>query len=408
MMQVWFLRQRNWVIHRGGEYNAAVAIGGRVREQPQENVLDRIHRTAGESTRRGANSASDEPNPLEQDLKLYEQLARSSPDPQVRGACAKLASLTRYFRSIEPLLAKAAEQLGIPKMCEKLSSEEIAHFIALPGHDKESRLRRMLRENLVEPSLERLKKSPQWNYEKYLTFCCLVFNHALRREYMSRRSQSENRDGRAVRLLLVEEKSRGELIAELGRDVTRGLFFPGEFRWKSEEAPAEAILGICERISEFTKITPVAADPKALQAFMDGALNNIPQQARDHVRTLIDTVVRHDDLVSSTRSSSMGSRRSVSEGFSSLQTEEMRILAETVLNKSRPRDQETKILVEQLLCLPKVRPADKEIVRLHLYEGRTQKETATALGMTQGQVSKRLRVIRGLTKAYQSRTHRES
>jgi DNA-directed RNA polymerase specialized sigma24 family protein len=319
------------------------------------------------------------------------------------------ASQIKYFKSLEPLLSKAAKQLGIDSMCEKLRSEEIAFFIALPQYGAESNVRRMLRTNLVEPSLQRLEKLPGWNGEAFLTLYCLVFNHALRREYLSRRRNNENEYGRAVREALVEEEKRGELINKLGKDVTRGLIFPNEVGWnswwKSEEAPQEAVLKILERASEFTRITPVAADQKACQAFMEGSLNNIPQKARDHVRTLIETEIRHSDFVIDVQGRTEHGENGNSGSSSRQQTEGMHVLVE--IKGSRPANQENKILVEQLLSLPALKPADKEIVRLVLHEGRTQKEAATVLRMSQGQVSKRLRVIRDLTKTFQSRTQSE-
>jgi len=370
-----------------------MAIGGREQERRQERALDQ---TAVENKGSAANSVLDGPNPLEQDLEDFEQLAKSSPDPQVRKAFAKLASLIKDVESLKPRLSEAAEELGIDALCEKLPSEEIAFLIALPQNGAESNVRMMLRKNLLEPSLQRPEK--RWAGEMFLEFLCLVFQHALRREYMSRRSKSENRSGSAVRQLLVEERSRGELIAKLGKDATHGLFFPREFRWKSEEAPAEANLKIWERVSGFAETTPVAADPKALQAFMEGSLNDIPQQARDHVRNLIETETRRSDVVIDVQG------RKEERSSPGQQREGMQVLLE--IKCSRPADQEKKILVEQLLSLPGLKLADKEIARL-LCEGRNQKETATALGMSQSQVSKRLGVIRSLMTAAQSRTQSE-
>jgi|ERR1700687_285945 len=382
-------------------------------------ALDRVHQTAGENKGTGANSVPNERNPLEQDLKLYEQLAQRSPDPHVRRDFAGLVRLIKYIESLQPLLSEAAEQLGIQKICEKLASEEIAFLIALPQHGAESNVRRMLRKNLVEPSLQRLEKLPGWNGERFLTFLCLVFQHALRVEYISRRSKSENRHGSAVRQLLVEEKSRGELLAKLGKDLTHGLFFPGEFRGKSEQAPAEAVSKIWERVSEFAKITPVARDPKALQAFMEGSLNGIPQQAQYHVDTLIETEIRRSHVVISAQGIEEDGENGNSGSSSRQQTGGMPVLVEITARRrlparakgSRPADQENKILVEQLLSLPGLTSADKEIARLCLYERRTQKEAATALRMSQGGLSKRLTVIRNLMKAAmkaaQSRTQSE-
>jgi DNA-directed RNA polymerase specialized sigma24 family protein len=374
-----------------------MAIVGREQERRQERALDR---TAGENKGSGANSVQDQPNPLEQDLEGYEQLARSSPDPQVRKAWAELASLIKDVESLKPSLSEAAEELGIDALCAKLPSEEIAFLIALPEKGAESNVRRMLRKNLLKPSL--LRPERRWTGEMFLDFMCSVFQYALRSEYLSRRQNKENKYGRAVREALVEEERRGELIAKLGKDVTPGLIFPNEVGWnrwwKSEEAPEEAILKIWERASEFAKVTPVAADPKALQAFMEGSLNDIPQQARDHVRTLIETEIRHRDVVIDVQG------RKEERISTSQQRERMQVLVE--IKCSRPADQDQKILVEQLLSLPGLKSRDKEIARL-LHEGRTQKQIATALGMSQGEVSKRLTDIRGLMKAALSSTQSE-
>jgi hypothetical protein len=378
-----------------------MAIGGREQERRQERALDR---TAVENKGSGANSVPNERNPLEQDLKLFEQLAQRSPDPYVRRDFAMLVRDIKYIESQKPLLSEAAEQLGIQKICEKLSSEEIAYYIALPREGRETRVHKILRENLVD-DISRLEDLKGWDREEFLTFFSMVVNQALSREYSLRRQKNENRHGSAVRQLLVEEKSRDDLIRKLGKDVTWGLFFPREIRGKSEEAPAEAISKIWERVSEFAKVTPVAANPKALQAFMEGSLNSTPQQARDHARTLIETEIRQSHVVISAQGRNEDGKNGDSGSSSRQQTGGMQVLVE--IKGSRPADQENKLLVEQLLSLPGLTSADKKIARLCLYEGRTEKETKTALGMSQGQVSKRLTVIRGLMKAALSSTQSE-
>ena len=349
---------------------------------------------------------ADEPNPLARDLQQLAYLARYSPDPRVREVTARLVSIIKSLQRSEAICAKVAEELQLSRICQQFSDEEIAVLIALPDHGKESPLRQMLRENLVDPRLERLEKSPGWDYEEFLTRCFLIFHHAFRREYLSRRQKNESPDGRAVREILVEERKRGELVSRLGKKKTAGLFFPGERRWRSEDAPAEANLGILERISEYIRSTPVAADPNALCAFMKGGLNRIPQHSVDHVRNLIETENRRLTRAQKTTDGD----GSESQESPSSQAEPRRVLVELekIADKSRVGDEHNEMLIEQLLSMPGLKPTDQQLVRLRL-EGRTQEEVAALLGITQGQVSKKLRIIRtALKKAVQSPTQLET
>lgn len=344
-----------------------------------------------------------EPDGLEQDLQLFER----SPNPDLRKFAAQQKQWNQYFKSIEPLLSKAAKQFGVEQVCANLSGEEIAFFIALPQHDGESNVRAMLRTSLIAPCQQRLGKSPCWDWEKVLTFLCLVFSYALRREYFVRRQKNENQDGRAIRRLLVDEKKRGELLMKLGKDVTHrwhaSLFFLDEDWWESKETPAEATSKIWELISEFAKATPVAADPTALTAFMKGALNEIPGKGRDHVRNLIETELRRQDILTGVKGCPEDGENRDSRHPAPRQTRGKRVLVEMVPDKSDPRDVENKVLVEQLLRIHSLKPKDKELLRLCFFEGRSQKEAAASLGMRQGQVSKRLHSIRtALEKVVQS------
>lgn len=333
----------------------------------------------------------EESNPLDQDLRLYDHLSERGRDPHVREFFARLANLIRGIQSFQPFLSEVAEKLGIQKMCGKLSSAEIVFFIALPSHDGETKIHRLLREHLVEPNIERFKKIPGWNRETFLDFLSMVFTSALRREYVSRRLSNESEHGRYVRELLVDEKSRGVLLQKLGREIARGLFFRGESRWESEDAPGEAIVGIWQKISEFARVSPVAADPAALRAFMQGDLNNVLEQTRRHVRTVTETEDRRGQLFKD-------DPEFPSEGPT------QQVLVESVCDqKSRRDDRYNKVLCEQLLSTPGLTAKDRELVWLRFYEGYTEEEAATRLGLSQAQVSKSLkRILASLKRQLQS------
>jgi RNA polymerase sigma factor (sigma-70 family) len=331
-----------------------------------------------------------EPDALTEDLQLYEYLARHSGNPNVREDAARLVRLAEWFERSEEVCAKAANQLGLDTLCKRLSTQIIATFLALPDPVKENPLRKFLHV-FVERNCERLKRLPGWNYEMFLTFCCCVFRHALRQEYLSRRQKNESLDGRAVREILVEEQKRGKLLKDLADKKMIGRFFPGEIRFQAEDAPAEAMAEMWERISEYTKTSPVAADPNALRAFMEGALNRIPQHSRDRVRTLIETENRR--LIMCEQNTDQGDGSESQQDSSSAQAQPRRVLVEleTIPDKrSCVEDHLDKILVEQLLTT--LEPRDKELITLSL-EGYTEREVAARLGMTQSAVSKRLHTI---------------
>src|SRR5262245_52142233 len=312
---------------------------------------------------------------IEDLIAEFEHLAECPDfDVEQKRMFTELARIAKQLPEIESQWEAAAEQFGVHDLCRGLSTEEIACYIVLPQDGEESNLQRLLRERLVEPLIPELHNSFHGSIDDFLAFMCGVFNTALLKECTQRQAQNETDDGRAIRQLLVKssEQSRGELLQNLAESITPGLFFQGEIRWQSEEAPAEAAVAIWERVASFaTSSSCFAANPEALRKSMDGELNKVLEQARSRVRTMIETDNRRHNA-----------------------GPEMRILSEVTVESPGAANQETKVLFEQLLSRTELKLKDKELARFCLLEGSDQKEAATRLGISQGYVSKRIKFIR--------------
>jgi RNA polymerase sigma factor (sigma-70 family) len=325
-----------------------------------------------------------EPETPEQILAEFRNLA-SDPTlrPELRAEFGQLAVLMEQLPHYEELWDGTAEELGIHQLFQTLPSEEIAKYRALPKDDEEDKLREVVRKRLLDSNREMLEKLPGWDEDVFLAHWCGVFHTALMKEYLRRRDQNETEDGRLIRELLVEESARPEILKKAAKSLTNGLFFLGEQRWRSEDAPAEAILQILERVDAFIQTSPVASNPAAIEAFMEGTLNGIPDQARSHVRTIIETENRRLKLYDRADDSQRES-----------DPKEKEQLVEMVPD-GRP-SQEEKLLFEAVLA--PLEPHDRELAVLYFIEERTQKEIATDYGLTQGAVCKRLEAIRSALK----------
>jgi RNA polymerase sigma factor (sigma-70 family) len=325
-----------------------------------------------------------EPETQEQIFAEFRDLA-SDPTlrPELRAEFGQLAVLMEQLPRYEELWERTAEELGIHQLFQTLSSEEIAKYRALPEEGDEDKLLEVIRKHLLEPNLEVLKTLPGWDEQDFLGHWCGVFRTALTKEFQRRRNQNETEDGQLIRELLVEESNRPEILEKAARGLTDGLFFPDERPGSSEDAPAEAILQILKRIDAFIRISPVASNPVVIQAFMDGTLNGILEQARCHVRTLIETENRRLKLYDRGE----GSQRESDP-------KEKRQLVEMVPDR-RP-SQEDRLLFEAVLA--PLEPHDRELAVLYFIEERTQEEIAVDYGLTQGAVCKRLEAIRSALK----------
>jgi RNA polymerase sigma factor (sigma-70 family) len=349
---------------------------------------------SGEQNNPHHRPVSPEQGALADDLHFFRDLAKSAPDPGIRYCAGRVTSCIEFFQRPESPFPKVLEQYALDEAIRRLTNEEIAQYLALNLHGGDSALRTLLYATfLPDALLEALQNehSGQWDardFDTVLTFLCLVFRRAIEREYLSRRQENEDKNGRAIRQIMVEQSKRGDLIQQLGGQITWGLFFPWEARWRSEDAPAEAYTGLWKEVTECTKTDPVAADPNCLRAFMEGSLNRIPGKVRDHIRTRIETESRHAEV-------EIAEQNAVGPGDPD-SSQSQRVLAEMIPDKSAVESGYTKILVEQFLSV--LPPNDKVIFEFCCRQGHSQKEAGTLLGLRQSQISKRLGRIRAAWK----------
>lgn len=323
---------------------------------------------------------SPEPDTLDGDLEYLEQLANNeSVGPAMREVPRQLGFLRavqKTLRECEPLWTEAADKWGITESLKTISDQEIAAFTAFDEGEGDSALLKLVRKHFLDPYREQLEKLPDWDCDSFLLWWCGVFRTAIHNEYLRRRQEHENQNGRLVRRLLVEtDPERGETLAEIGRRVARGLWFPDQ----PEEARSLAVEKVWEAVAPVSEAGSVATDPEVRKSVMKGGFNKVLDHARDHVRTRIETEGRHADRYKSNQVQSSDEEP-----------------ANEIPSKETPKAAVNRMLIEQLLYKTESDERDRRLVEICLVERRSEKEAGALIGLTQGGVSKRLKSIRAI------------
>jgi RNA polymerase sigma factor (sigma-70 family) len=331
-----------------------------------------------------------EPPTFGQIVSEFKQLASSSAlGTRAQNKFSELVLLSEQMPLHEEHWSAAAEELGFREFCEGLPDQEIAQYLALPLDGQPDKLSELVRSKLFEPNRATIEKQPGWNEDKFVGHFCGIFRTALLNEYRKRRDRNESEDGRVMREVIVREDERGEILQGASEALIPGLFFPGEHRGRSEEAPAEARLQIWKAICEFAHVSPAAANPAALEAFMSGRFNNVLEQSRLAVRTVVETQTRRE----SRRDPGPAPER---------EPQETKVLLE--MARSKPQEQEQKLLVEEVLSAAQLQKSDRKLFERYVLEGMTQEDLANELRVSQPQVCKRLRAVRAALAGVITRT----
>ena len=316
-------------------------------------------------------------SPLEGDLEHLEKMAENQalPAAQKQEALRK-AKLIREGLEIIPQLEEEAKQLGIEAWCQGLEDDLLAELVAEVVREADARETALgaFVYNAVLPYKSLFPHSEfQPLYQWFFDLLCV----ALCDEIECRRKTKEKDAGRAVRELLVEESDRGKLLGKLARRTTWKLWWPGEPKGAgSTEVEEMAIAFIWERVAPLTQVSPVAANPEALVASMQGRLNKVLRNVRDHIRTLIETELRHsghlkyaDEVPAPDLDGNQG------------EPPIFRLRAEAP-------DLDKKLLCEQLVSRAGLTPKEEKVLLLCEFEGYTQQGAAGRMGVSQSQVSK--------------------
>src|ERR1700682_769746 len=139
--------------------------------------------------------------------------------PEVRDQFEQLVILYEQIPYYEDLWDKVAEEFGLHEHFQTLPDEEIAAYRVLPQDGEEDKLLELIKTRLLEPNRKVLVKLPGWDERDFLGHWCGVFRTALVKEYLRRRDQNENDDGRLIRVLLVQESDRGEILKKAAKSM---------------------------------------------------------------------------------------------------------------------------------------------------------------------------------------------
>lgn len=324
-------------------------------------------------------SQGNSPTTFEEELAA---LRRFAGNPEVKRSVRERAGeLAAYVKQSTEHVAAQIKEHSIDVLCQELSDEQLARLVADAFRDgRESMLYRSAYETL-RGHYQANGWLPNWRFHWTVPWLFDLGCVALIDELWRRQRQSEKVDGIAVRKLLVEEEERGERLTKLGRRASRGIWLPGQ----RSEAYSCAVESIWERVAELCSKSPVATNPDALLAFMQGTLNKVLAHARDDVRNQLETELRR------TAGWASHANRSASDEW---QEDAKPLVEQLVSPVDEPQEHYRKLLVEQVVVRAGLTEKEKELVKLYYVEGHTQEEAAAKLGLSQGEVSKGLQEIR--------------
>lgn len=324
-------------------------------------------------------SQGNSPTTFEEELAA---LRRFADNPKIKRSTRERArELAAYVEQSTDHIAAQIKEHSIDILCQELGDEQLARLVAdAYHHGRESMLHRASYQKLAS-YYQANRWLPNWRFHWTVWWLFDLGCVALIDELWRRQRQRENANGIVVRKLLVEEEERGERLTKLSKRVSRGLRFPGQ----PSEAYSCAVESIWERVAELCGKSPVpAANPDALLAFMHGDLNRVLTHVRDDVRNRVETELRR----------TAGWVSSASRPASA-DAEDPPPLVEQLAS---PVDEEKRhylrLLVEQVTERADLTEKEKKLLEMWCVEGRTQKEAAAKLGLSQGEVSKSLQEIR--------------
>jgi hypothetical protein len=323
-----------------------------------------------------------QPNPLEQDIADLKRLAESSKsEPSERQQYAEAVRFLEESAEQSQVCAQLARELGVSSEIEKWSDEQLAMHVAdianyaLKG--KPSLLYHAMCLD-TKPESEALGLSNS-QFLHYVGWLFSTYSLAILDEFHRRRLQNEDASGYKVRELLVEKNRRGELLANLSNDESRGLWLFGE----RAEAQAMAAESIWADVYQFVSAEPVVTDPKYVVATMKGALNLINKRARDRISERLRKEHRQSERVVF-ESRLPGPTSDDDESF--IEAAPSREFQDRPL---RTPSVEQGLFVEEIRSRAKLSKEDEELVDLIEIKGYTQEEAAQELRILQGTVSKR-------------------
>lgn len=320
-------------------------------------------------------------SPLDGDLAALEKFAEDPrQDVRQRKKARKAAAQIRVLTTRADYLSRCAKMMKLDSWCRALSDADLSQWVADSVTGRYSALYSIVGA-CAAFSLQECDASSElhvWNRTQQLyELFCVAFTE----ELGGRQRQNEDVDGRIVRRLLVEEDTRGELLEELGQRITGWLWLPGDQKEGRRDAVSVVTATIWEDIHKFAAVSPIAANPSALTAFMAGKLNRVPGRARDHLRTEIETADRRG-------------RGELSQSADEEADSQVQLVEQLSAPKDFSEELGRKLLVEQLLSRAGLSELEETVIKLHYFEDKTQKETAASLKVSQGQVSKVLNEVR--------------
>lgn len=312
--------------------------------------------------------------------ELISWLRGIAADPEDSGVQREAAlggiALIEQLQMEISLLSEIAEKSGLHSTCTTISDQQLAKFVAdALGKEREGDAFQ-----LVHKVLSRHFQAHGWppgeSFWDAVRFGYRLLLVALTNELECRVTQVESEWGSAVNEVIVEEKQRGKLLRDLGNRVAEWPSFVHEVPQPDEDDPSWTALGIWEQISPLTSTSPPAANPDFLLARIRGNLNLVQQRARDFVWLERRRESEYSDpLVEIAMNDS-------EEG----------VPLDAFPSKYEPEQEgvNRKLVAEHGIRQAGLSEQDLELIDLVKAKGRTQKEVAQQLGISQGEVSKRL------------------
>lgn len=334
---------------------------------------------------------------VEQDIGKLKRIAENpAVQESIRAKYREGAETLQTLLDQTLLDLQLAEQWGVRGQVAKWSDKELAEYVAdavdAALRNRETLLARRVRKDLA--AFGHYGWLPKMGFERLFDLMFRMFVVAIGKELGDRGDRKEDRDGRAVREMLVEEHERARRLHDLAKEVAGKYYFPGEKWGRSQETPSLACEKIWEAVENLTSVEPVAANREALLAFIRGSLNRVPKDARSYVRTRVKTECGRSKLLVQADHPSVP--RSVAE-------ENPEPLIGRLPDPVQP-DLNQKLLLEQIRSRAHMTEQETKVIELIVIRDQNQKDAADKLGISQGEVSKRYKsAIEKLRRAADSR-----
>lgn len=315
---------------------------------------------------------------------------RAEDDLEARQHASKFAMELEETLELRRLVTPFAEDPAVRRIAENLSDDDLAkRFTTRSGANGESDFGRKMRGEIAE--YVRRKGCPEgWDFESFVAFWRLVFTVAICNEFERRVSRNETHNSAPVKELIAMESGRDIRLGNLGKLAAAGLKVPqscaggfNNIREEVQEAESIACESVWESVHCFVEQEPPAGDPKFLLALLRGELNKVIARARDKVRTRVERELARGET-------ELARSERLDDGDALAGAGEDWMDPNSTIKHARGAFDGNVLLLEIINKAPDVMNL---LIEYH-HDGKRQAELADSMGISQSEVSKRLREAR--------------